>query len=157
VQQVLGGARDKRGVGASGASAAAVDLDVGSTQGAPVTPGMTACRGEAANSNFQQLFYQAHAYGLGAPQLVHDAYFPSPPVFPAASGGIQTRMNENVREQVAQTLRDFGLEPRGWLRLIKNPTPVFSPCLTLGGFRCLSSPASPVRTQKLRMSTLGSF
>jgi hypothetical protein len=48
----------------------------------------------------------AHAYGLGAPQLVHDAYFPRPLVCPTMIGGTHPGMSENVKEQVARTLRE---------------------------------------------------
>jgi hypothetical protein len=52
------------------------------------------------NSNLQQPYYQAHACGPGAPQLVHDAYFLRPPIFLALTGNMHTSMSDNVREQV---------------------------------------------------------
>jgi hypothetical protein len=56
---------------------------------------------------------------------VPDAYFPRPPVTPFAAGEAYPGMSENVREQVARTLREFGLEPKGWVRTYQKPYPEF--------------------------------
>jgi hypothetical protein len=47
---------------------------------------------------------------------VPDAYSPRPPIMPAAAGGGgrgHIGMLKNIREQVARTLREFRLEPKG--------------------------------------------
>jgi hypothetical protein len=46
-------------------------------------------------------------------QPVPDTYFTRPPVTPMNTGEAYPRMSENIREQVARILREFGLEPKG--------------------------------------------
>jgi hypothetical protein len=53
---------------------------------------------------------------------VPDAYFPRPS---ANMGEGYHGMSENVREQVASTLREFGLEPKGRARTYHKPYPEF--------------------------------
>jgi hypothetical protein len=115
-QQVLGEAREKQGTDSPDTSAAVIDLSTGSTQGAPVNPSIATSGRGGVNLNLQQPYYQAHAYGPGAPQLVPDASFPRPPIFPMVTGNAHTGMSDNVREQVIRALREFGLEPKGWIR-----------------------------------------
>jgi hypothetical protein len=123
VQQVLGEARDKRDSESPGASTTIPNFEATNLQGIPANLGGVGNRAGTANSNLQQPYYQAHAYGPGAPQLVPDAYFPRPPVFPAATGNKHTGMLNNVREQVSRTLREFGLGPKGWVRTYQKPYP----------------------------------
>jgi hypothetical protein len=42
-----------------------------------------------------------------------------------ATDGVYLGKSENVREQVARMLREFGLEPKGWARMYQKPCPVF--------------------------------
>jgi hypothetical protein len=56
---------------------------------------------------------------------VLSAYFPRPLVFPAVMGVVPLGMNENVREQVARTLREFSLEPKGWVRSYQKTYPEY--------------------------------
>jgi hypothetical protein len=123
VQQVLGEARGKRDSESPGASTTIPNFEATNLQGIPANLGRVGNRAGTANSNLQQPYYQAHAYGPGAPQLVPDAYFPRPPVFPAATCNKHTGMLNNVREQVARTLREFGLGPKGWVRTYQKPYP----------------------------------
>jgi hypothetical protein len=44
---------------------------------------------------------------------VPDAFFPRLLATLLATGDAYPGMSENVREQVAKTLREFGLEPKG--------------------------------------------
>jgi hypothetical protein len=53
------------------------------------------------------------------------AYGTRPNVLPTAPGGAHASMSENVREEVARTLREFGLEPKGRGRTYQNPYPEF--------------------------------
>jgi hypothetical protein len=48
-----------------------------------------------------------------------------PPVTPLVTREAYPGMSENVREQVARTLRGFGLEPRGRARMYQKPYPEF--------------------------------
>jgi hypothetical protein len=100
VQQVLDDVRDKRGLDMPGTSVAATDLDTGNKQGMPVNPSVTVSQRGAVNPNLQQPFYQAHAYGPEASQLVPDAFFPRSPIFPMVTGNAHPGMFENVRDQV---------------------------------------------------------
>jgi hypothetical protein len=68
--------------------------------------------------------YQTHAYDPGA-QAAPDAYIPRPPVIALATGGAYPGMSENMREQVARMLREFGLEPKGRVRTYQKPYPEF--------------------------------
>jgi hypothetical protein len=65
-----------------------------------------------------------HANGV-ANQPVPDLYFPRPPGMPLAAGEVYPRMLENVREQLARMLREFGLEPKGKSRTYQTPYPEF--------------------------------
>jgi hypothetical protein len=116
VEQVLGEARDKRDSESPGASTAIPNVEATNPQGILGNLGGVGNRAGTTNPNLQQPYYQAHTYGLGAPQLVPDAYFPRPLVFPVATCNMHTGMSDNVREQVTQTLREFGLEPKGQVR-----------------------------------------
>jgi hypothetical protein len=82
---------------------------------------MIVSRVGAINQNLQQPFYQAHAYGTGAPQLVPDAYFPRPPVFWTVTSNVHPGMSEQVRDQVARTLQEFRLEPKGRAKTYQKP------------------------------------
>jgi hypothetical protein len=44
-----------------------------------------------------------------------------PPPIPLTTDGVYPGMNENVKEQVARTLQEFGLEPRGRGRTYHKP------------------------------------
>jgi hypothetical protein len=82
---------------------------------------------------------------------VPDAYFPRPS---ANMGEGYHGMSENVREQVASTLREFGLEPKGRARTYHKPYPEFflTWCLILGVLGCRISLSSLGRIPKLLMS-----
>jgi hypothetical protein len=67
--------------------------------------------GNTINANLQQPYYQTHAYGPRG-QPMTGAYSARPNITPTAAGGAHAGMSENVREQVARTLREFGLEPK---------------------------------------------
>jgi hypothetical protein len=95
---VLGEARYKWGLDIPGASTQVTDLDVGNIQGPPPNLSVTTSWGGVSNLNYQQPFYQANAYGRGAPQLVPDAYFPRPPIFLTVIGNTNPGMLENVRD-----------------------------------------------------------
>jgi hypothetical protein len=76
------------------------------------------------NMKFPQPYYQIHAYGPGT-QPVPDYYFPRPPMMPLATREQFLGMSENVREQVARTLREFVLEPKGRAKTYQKPYPDF--------------------------------
>jgi hypothetical protein len=110
-RQVLGEARDKRGLDIPGASTTVTDFDAGNIQGTPPNLSLTTSQGRTSNPNYQQPFYQANAFGPGAPQLVPDTYFPRPPIFLTVTGNPNHGMPKNVRDQLTRTLQEFGLEP----------------------------------------------
>jgi hypothetical protein len=90
------------------------------------------------NPNIQQPYYTAHAYGPGAPQLVPNACFPKPPIFPAVTSNTTTGKSDNVRDQVARTLRELGLEPRGHVKTYQKPyREFFTMCHIQGVSGCL--------------------
>jgi hypothetical protein len=126
VQQVLGEARDKWVFDAPSASAASVEVDVGNTLGgAQINRSMTPSWVGMGNLILQQPYYQAHAYRPKALQLVPNAYFPRPPIFPTVIGHIQPGISESMREQVARMLREFGLEPKSRVRAYQKSYPEF--------------------------------
>jgi hypothetical protein len=54
---------------------------------------------------------------------VLDACFHRPSIFPAVIGNRHTGMSDNVREQVAWYLGEFGLESKGRVRTYQKPYP----------------------------------
>jgi hypothetical protein len=72
------------------------------------------------NTNFQQPYYQMHAYGPGGHPMA-GAYGTRPNISTTEPGGMHAGMSENVWEQVARTLREFGLEPKGRGRTYQKP------------------------------------
>jgi hypothetical protein len=115
VQQVLGEARDKKEFESPGSRSVSPNLGTTMAQGVPPSTDGLGGKGAIANQNLPQTYYQTHAYGPST-QEVPDAYFQRPPVMPTAAGGPYGGMSENVRDQVARTLREFGLEPKGRTR-----------------------------------------
>jgi hypothetical protein len=115
VQQVLGEVKGKREAKTIGAGASTSKNN---------TVASTGIRGQARviNPNLQQLYYQAQAYGPGM-QTFQDPYYPRPPIIPPPTGGAYLGMSENVREHVACTLREFGIEPKGRVRTYHKPYP----------------------------------
>jgi hypothetical protein len=119
VQQVLGETRGK------------CDVEVIEVSGASAGHGMTACTraqvniggmgnlGDATSPNLQQPYYQVHTYGPGS-HPVPDTYFSRPK---ANVGEGYHGMSENVRELVARTLREFGLELKGRARTYHKTYP----------------------------------
>jgi hypothetical protein len=79
VQQVLGEARDKRGLDIPGASTTVTDFDAGNIQGTPPNLSVTTSRGRTSNPNYQHPFYQANAYGSGALNWCPMLIFPGRP------------------------------------------------------------------------------
>jgi hypothetical protein len=126
VQQVLGEAREKH-------DSEAVDVAAGagvSTEMAFCSPGSTSRPtnlGGTSNTNFEQPYYQVNAYEPGG-HPVTGTYGVKPTVLvtpPGGGGWIPTSMSENVREQVARTLREFVLEPKGRGRTYPKLYPKF--------------------------------
>jgi hypothetical protein len=67
-------------------------------QGILSNAGGVGSRPGVVNPNIQQPYYTAHAYGPGAPQLVPNACFPKPPIFPAVTSNTATGKSDNVRD-----------------------------------------------------------
>jgi hypothetical protein len=116
VQQVVGEAKDKRDSELPCASMTIPNFEATNPQGILGNLGGVGNQAGTANPNLQQPYYKGHSYSPKLPQLVTDAYFPRPPIFPAATGNMHTSMSDNVREQVAPTLMVFCLEPKGQVR-----------------------------------------
>jgi hypothetical protein len=69
---------------------------------------------------------------------VLDALFPRTPTTPLAIGDVYLGMSENVRKQVARTLREFRLEPKGRAKTYQKPYPEFFDTIPYPkGFRVL--------------------
>jgi hypothetical protein len=124
VQQVLGEAREKLEVKSLAVGTTAHNLDTGVTQGTLVNMGMSGNWGGVANPSLQQPFYETHADDPNS-QVIPNTYFPRPPIVPVTVGGAYPRMSKNVREQVARTLREFRLEPKGRVRTYQKLYPEF--------------------------------
>jgi hypothetical protein len=77
-------------------------------------------QGGNTNLNFPQPYYQVHTYGPGT-QPIPDSFFPKPPMMSSATREVCPGMSENMREQVARTLREFGLELKGRARTYQKP------------------------------------
>jgi hypothetical protein len=83
------------------------------------------------NLNFQQPYYQTMSYspnipptGIGVPHgPITDIFFPRTPAY--ATPNSRVGDNEGVRDQIARTLREFGLLPRGRARSYQNPYPKY--------------------------------
>jgi hypothetical protein len=76
---------------------------------------------------------------------------------PTTAGGAYVGMSENVREQVARTLTEFGLEPKGRARMYRNPTQnSLTPFLTSEVFGFQISLSLQAKTLRLRMNMSGS-
>jgi hypothetical protein len=124
VQQVLGESKGKRDIEGPDVNMSTMGASSSTTPGPQFNLGRTGNPGGNTSPNFPQPFYQVHAYGLGN-QLVPDAYFPRPPDTPFAAGEAYLGMSENVREQVARTLREFRLQPKGRVKTYQKPYPEF--------------------------------
>jgi hypothetical protein len=122
VQQVLGESREKHTTEGSDVNAASVGATSAATLGSHPNLGRAVNPGGNTTQNFPQPDYYVHAYGPGN-QTVPDAFFPKPPATPLATGDAYPGMSENVREQVARTLREFGLEPKGRAKTYQKPFP----------------------------------
>jgi hypothetical protein len=120
VQQVMGEARGKCENEAGGANATIPSTPA--THGTSASMARTGNQGGIANPNFQQPFYQAYAYGSNM-QTPPDTDFARPPTIPLATDGAHLGMSENVREHIARTLREFGLEPKGRVRTYQKQYP----------------------------------
>jgi hypothetical protein len=83
---------------------------------------------------------------------VPDAYVPRPPVFLTVAPNAHAGMSDSVREQIARTLREFGLEPKGQVRMYQKWYPeFFIPCHILGDSGCQILLNSQGKTLKPRM------
>jgi hypothetical protein len=58
-------------------------------------------------------------------QVVLDPYYTRSPAIPLPTEGIEQGITESVRDQVARTLREFGLEPTGRAKTYQKPYPEF--------------------------------
>jgi hypothetical protein len=56
-------------------------------------------------------------------QTFQEPCYPRPPVIPPQTGNTYLGMSENIREQVARTLREFGIEPKGRVSLSHKSYP----------------------------------
>jgi hypothetical protein len=124
VQQVLGESREKHTTDRLEVNDAAMGATSVATPGPHLNPGRAINPGGNTSQNFPQPYYQVHAYGLGN-QPVPDAFFPRSPATPLATRDAYPGMSENVREHMARTLREFGLEPKGRAKTYQKPYPEF--------------------------------
>jgi hypothetical protein len=108
VQQVLGEAKGKCDTEGADVTATTTTASA-ATLGLHVNPSRVGSQGGNTKPNFPQPYYQVHAYGPGT-QPILDSYFPRPPVTSSAAVEAFPTMSENMTEQVARTLREFGLE-----------------------------------------------
>jgi hypothetical protein len=93
----------------------ATDVNAAATLRPQINPSKMGNQGGNTNLNFPQPYYQVHAYGPGT-QPIPDSFFPKPPVTSSAMREVYPGMSENMREQVARMLREFGLELKGRAR-----------------------------------------
>jgi hypothetical protein len=107
-------------------------------QGSPLATARTRVLGGwVANPNFQQPYYQTTAYGPNM-QPAFDSYYLRLAPIPLSTKGVQSNMTENVRDQVARTLREYGLEPRCRVRAYQKPYPKYFNTIPYSrGFRVL--------------------
>jgi hypothetical protein len=124
VQPVFGESRGKHDTEGPIVNTATMGASSATTPGPQLNPGRTRNPRGNTSPNFPQPFYRVHAYGSGN-QPVPDAYFLGPPVTPLVVEEAYSGMSENLREQLARTLREFGLEPKGRARTYQKPYPVF--------------------------------
>jgi hypothetical protein len=121
VQQVLGETKGKRDVEVIDISGTAMDHGMAASPDVQANIGGMGNPGGTANPNLQQPYYQVHTCGPGS-QPIPNACFPRPS---ANTGEGYHGMSKNVREQVARTLREFGLELKGRARTYQKPYPKF--------------------------------
>jgi hypothetical protein len=71
-------------------------------------------------------------------QPAFDSYYLRLAPIPLSTKGVQSNMTENVRDQVARTLREYGLEPRCRVRAYQKPYPKYFNTIPYSrGFRVL--------------------
>jgi hypothetical protein len=124
VQQVLGEAKGKNEVKIIVVGPAMSNAGMMTSQIPHQAAGGMGGQGCVVNPNLQKPYYQVQSYSPGA-QPVLDSYFPRPSPMPVLEGNVYPGMSENVRDQVARTLREFGLEPKGRIRTYNKPYPDF--------------------------------
>jgi hypothetical protein len=98
----------------------ATDVNAAATLRPQINPSRMGNQGDNTNLNFPQPYYQVHAYGPGT-QPIPDSFFPKPPMTSSATREVYPGISENMREQVARTLREFGLELKGRARTYQKP------------------------------------
>jgi hypothetical protein len=120
--------------------------------------------GVGGGSNLQQPFYQTMAYcpgmvpmGSGVPHgPIPNVMFPrmsSPNTLVMGFDGGRAAV-DGVRDQIARTLREFGLMPKGWARAYQKPYLEYYDTIPYPrGFRVLISRSSPTMMPRPHMST----
>jgi hypothetical protein len=75
------------------------------------------------NPNFHQLYYQTMAYGPNIPPMgtgvphgpIPDIFFPRTTAYVTPNLRVEGEVNDEVRDQIARTLREFEFTPKGWV------------------------------------------
>jgi hypothetical protein len=64
--------------------------------------------------------------GTGVPPgPIPDIFFPSTPSYVTPNLRVEGEVNDGVRNQIARTLREFGLTPKGHARSYQKPYPKY--------------------------------
>jgi hypothetical protein len=124
VQQVLGEARGKRDIEVLDVNTTILNPNAETAYNLAGSMDRMGNPGGMVNLNLQQPYYQVHAYRPNG-QPVNDVYNPRPNDILTAAGGACASMFKNVRDHVARTLREFGLEPKGRARTYQKLYPEF--------------------------------
>jgi hypothetical protein len=81
------------------------------------------------NPNFQQPYCQTVAYDPNIPPAstsvphgpIPDIFFRTTPAYVTPNPRVEGEVNDGVRDQIARTLREFGLTPKGQARSYQKP------------------------------------
>jgi hypothetical protein len=85
------------------------------------------------NLKFKQSYYQTMAYGPNIPPTgtgvprgpIPNIFFPMTPAYITANPRVEGDVNLGLRDQIAGTLREFGLTPKGRARSYQKPYPEY--------------------------------